>query len=502
MPSLPDLQQAVISPAAMQAIEQDAETRGVPTTALMANAGKAIAHLVRGRFPRTHPILVLAGSGNNGGDGSVAAHWLQHWGYQVTVLPCGPRLVHPPSIPPGPGPRVLPFTDDLAAAATPHLSATTVVIDAVLGTGASRPLSPVIRSLFDRVRQCGAPVVAVDCPSGTDLATGRADTATLPATITASLGAAKWGHRAWPAAGLLGELVVLPIGIPPESAALADGWRLGAGGLPAIPDRPANAHKGWARLTLLAGSAAMPGAAALAAMAALRAGATYLALATPPGVVRILAATLREPVWLPLSTEASEDLVAAITRGRAFALGPGLGGSERARNVTRLALAAARDAGIPTVIDADALATVAGNPALVPPGSLLTPHPGELGRMLGTTAQAIEADRFGAARDAAERFGATVILKGPHAIVATPGQPLRIAPRPEPALATAGSGDVLTGIAGALLAQGMDAHAVAQTALAWHSAAARAARHHHGHGVVASDLPPLLRQTRPAPARP
>jgi len=426
--------------------------------ALVAAAGTAVAELVEERFGpvRGQRIAVLAGKGANGADGRVAARLLSTAGAEVTLLE--------------------------PTATTAELADADLIVDAAYGTGLARPYEA-------PEAPPGATVVAVDLPSGVDGDTGAVAGRALPATLTVTMAVEKLGLLVGDGRRLAGEVVVADIGIPVGDTDCA---HLGAEDLIDLPRRRSDAHKWSTSVALVAGSPGMEGAGALASLGALRAGAGMVRLihpttATSPGVAWPL-----ELVRRPVPMEALPATVHEETeRAGALVVGPGLGATPPAHQAVRQLLAERR---CPVVLDADGLGAVEGLDglaALVAAGSsavVITPHDGELRRLLGTT---VPADRVNCVRQVAERTGATVLLKGPTTIVASPrpgpGSVLLVTAGTE-ALATAGTGDVLSGVIATLLAAGLQPERAAGLAALVHGLGGARAT-----GVlIASELPALI----------
>ena len=456
----------VLTPAEMARADAAAIAAGIAGDALMEAAGRALAQAVRRRF-RPVRTLVLAGPGNNGGDGYVAARHLDRAGWPVAVAPLAPpragsNAARAASLWRGP---TLPFAADAASRAA-------LLLDCVFGAGLDRPLPDAVAEVL---AAAGGPVVAADVPSGLDGATGQPLGRVAAAALTVTFARLKPGHLLLPGRLLCGETVVADIGLP-EAALAAAGARLwrNAPGLWRLPPLPPDVHK-WSRgAVLVAGGAGMPGAARLVAAAARRAGAGHVTLLAPPGQGAVFRAA---EAGLVVS---EAPLAALLDRPRTLVVGPGLAPDD----ATRALLAAALASGAPVVADAGALTACAGRPEALRGLALLTPHDGEFARLFGPPGP----DRVAAVRAAAARLGAVVLLKGPATVIAAPDGRAAIEAAAPPDLATAGTGDVLAGVAAALLARGL-APFEAAAAAAWLQAeAARRA----GPGLLAEDLPPQL----------
>lgn len=454
---------ALLTPAEMGRADALAPALGASGMALMEAAGRAVARAARARF-RPGRVLVLAGPGNNGGDGYVAARLLEQWGWGVTLAALAPP--RPGSDAAGAALRWRGTTIPLARAEPERAS---LVIDALFGAGLSRPLPPEAAALLARVR---APILAVDVPSGLDGATGAALGPVAPAALSVTFFRRKPGHLLMPGRALCGEVLCAAIGLPaavleavgPRAWANAPGlWRL--------PALEAGAHKYTRGHVSVLGGAAMAGAARLAAGAARRAGAGLVAIAAEE------AAAFRQAEPGLIVDEAPLPALLADARRRVWLAGPGLPPTGQ----TRAALAALLGAGRQVVADAGALTACAGAPEALRGAAILTPHEGEFARLFGP----IGADKPAAARRAAAETGAVLLLKGPDTVIAAPDGRLAINENAPPSLATAGSGDVLAGLAAGLLAQGMAPFEAAAAAAFIHGEAAAALP---PRGLVAEDL--------------
>lgn len=503
----------VVTAEQMVQAERRTVAAGIPAAALMESAGRHVADTALGMLGRGGKVTILCGPGNNAGDGLVAARYLLNRGVRVTLLLTRPvdrlpealqRLAAPL------GAMGAALLEVEAAEAPPErlralVRESDLVIDALLGTGARGAPRGAVRTA---VLLCAeAPkVLAVDLPTGVDADTGRVADAAVRADVTVVMSAPKPGHLLWPGRGHCGELVVADVGIPQAYIAEVASARWvrppDAGRL--LPARPVDAHKGtFGKVLVVAGSYRMPGAAVLALRAALHSGAGLCSWAGPRSVLPIAAACAPEATFYPLAEAdgalepAAAEEALALSEGRAVAVGPGLGAGEPQAAFVAAFLSRLRS---PVVVDADALTHLGrlgrwpgpeGSPAV------LTPHPRELARLLGTTAEEVLADRMGAAREAAARYGAVVLAKGVPTLVATPGGDVSICPAGNPVLAVGGSGDVLTGLIAGLLAQGLPPAEAAVLGAMWHGAAAdllAAGGEDAGH--TASELVGMLAKAR------
>jgi NAD(P)H-hydrate epimerase len=519
----------------MRALEAEADAQGLPYAEMMENAGRGVAEVVLGRLedPSGHKVVVLAGAGNNGGDGLVAAHYLANAGLAVTVYLTRPADEADPKVKRLRAHMLLiadAVNDQRGRVLNNLLQSSTVIVDALVGTGARLPLGGVpaeILHALTRVldqRHTRPVVVAVDCPSGLDCDTGSVDPAAVPADLTVTFAGPKRGHLAFPGAEVVGDLVTVDIGIPPALA--------GQRGIALItpdwvaahrPARPRDSHKGtYGTVTVLGGCLAYPGAPLLAARASYRVGAGLVRLAVPRTIWGALVPGLAEAIWCPLTdevgaiaAEATADLGPVLPDTDALVLGPGLGrAAATVRFVARLLdqpEAAARSLGfgrgapavpdaVPlprrVVVDADglrALADLDAWPARLPAESVLTPHPGEFAALTGLTTQAVQAARIERASQAAKDWGHVVVLKGAYTVIAAPDGRVALLPFATSALAKAGTGDVLSGAIGGLLAQGLAPFEAACVGGGLHGAAAERLAARVGEaGLLASEIAEAL----------
>ena len=461
------------------------EELGVPQSVLMENAGRSAAAVLVRLFARG-PVVAVVGSGNNGGDALVLLRSLRAWGRDVHVVlaadrPTGDPLLHGWSLP------VTLDTDLDEDAWADLLGGAAVVVDGVLGTGVRGAPRQRQATAIRHVNGSGRPVLALDVPSGIDATTGGVPGEAVEADVTVAFGAPKLGSLLHPARARVGRLVAVEIGFPP--------WNEGeAGALVAtpawvrarLPRRGSDTHKKAVGCVLVvAGQAGMGGAAILAAKAAFRAGAGLVRVCSAPENRAALQAALPEAIYVDASD--APALEAALAESDAVAAGPGLGTGEVAGRLLATIAAGPR---APTVLDADALnVAAAGALDLAAMGEgrplLITPHPGEMVRLLGRVGA--EAEHSGArARAAAERFGCVALLKGAPSVVAAPGEPLLIDTQSSSDLAVAGMGDTLTGVCAALMAQGLGPRESGAAGLYLTGRAARLAG--RGAGLVPTDV--------------
>jgi NAD(P)H-hydrate epimerase len=517
----------------MQAAEKAADASGLSYDQMMENAGRAVAQAIDAHFdiPGVQ-VLILVGPGNNGGDGLVVARYLSQMGAAVTVYLWkrnieGDKnwaLLEQTGVV-----KVWYSEDDDQSRLTQLLAESGIIVDALLGTGVSRPIEGSLAELLEqakatvnsrRARRDGPlidptlpalddefdpAVVAVDVPSGLNSDTGAVDAHTLPADLTVTLAAVKYGHIFMPGPSVVGQLVVGDINILPEhypddvTVQMATGSKVAA----LLPPRPVGAHKGtFGKALLVAGSTNYTGAAILAGQAAYRIGTGLVTLAPPRKIYPILASQFVEATYLPLLDQTGAIAVEAIPALRqkisdmdAILIGPGLGQHNATVSFLLEFLESAK-ALPPLVLDADALNILAQQTEwwqLLPPNCILTPHPGEMARLTGTRTRDVESTRLETAVRLAAKWNQIVLLKGAHTIVAAPDGQTVIMPFANPALAKAGSGDVLAGAIVGLLAQDLSSFDAAVTGAYLHGLCGELAREKLGvTSVVAGDLVVVL----------
>lgn len=531
----------IVTVEQMRAIESEADRRGVSYERMMDRAGEAVyTQTIRQCGPAAgKQVVILCGGGNNGGDGLVAAVHFARAGSAVRVFLAAERKESDPrcraAIEAGCS------IESAVKQAGPSglvqsLEQADLLIDAVLGTGIQLPLRPPIAGFLETVsnsllRMDRRPfTVAVDCPSGADCDSGETAPHTLPADLTVTLGTAKPGLITFPAAEQVGKLVVADIGLPAD----LDSLKL-PGPLLADPDlvrewlriRPRDSHKGtFGRTVVIGGSINYPGAPALAGLGAYRAGAGLVTLAVPAPVYPAVVSIIPEATWIVLPEDfgviaagGAEVLTPEIAQAQAIVLGPGIGrekptalfmkellqqGQGRRVHIgfgtMEKAASAQKKSRPPMIVDADALRILSGWqdwPGMLPPGSILTPHPGEMSALTGLTKEAIQKDRVGTAVRFARDWNAVVVLKGAFTVVASPDGRCAVEPFATPALARAGTGDVLAGVLGGLVAQGVESWQAAVLGAYLHGRAGELAAVHVGasDSVLARDAALFLSQS-------
>lgn len=513
--TLPDWLTPLLDADTMRRLDRWAiEERGVDGLDLMERAGAGVARAVE-RLTPDGPVAVLCGKGNNGGDGLVAARLLRDAGRSVSVVCVAPpedltgdaranleRLS-------GQGPVRLDGSDWARAqsagadgeggGASGALSACAVLVDALLGTGFRGEPRGAVAVAIDAINAAGVPVVSVDVPSGVDASTGVVAGAAVSASVTVTFHAAKPGLWIRPGKAHAGEVETIDIGIPRGAPACPAMGLIEPSVLDLLPRRRASATKFTSgHVLVVGGSRGLTGAPAMAARASMRTGAGYVTACVPASLQAILASGPTPEMMtmgLPeedgaLTLDAVAGVLRAGERGGALALGPGLGRSEGAFEFARRV---AREATVAVVLDADGLNAYAGRLgrlAARQAATVLTPHAGELARLLELDSAEIERNRLLHVRAAAEQAAAVVVLKGDDTLIAEPGGTVAVSRGGSPALATAGTGDVLTGVIAALLAQGLDGFTAAGAGVWLHAEAGRRAARTLGSAecVVASDV--------------
>jgi NAD(P)H-hydrate epimerase len=500
----------------------DAHTIGalrVPGEVLMESAGRAAADAVLAELPAGGEVLVVCGAGNNGGDGLVVARHLQLLGVPVrAALLVPPRALRGDAAANQRRARLAGVRFDSARWRAPGRG---VIVDAIFGTGLSRKVTGAPAASIRRINASRTPelrVVALDLPSGVCADTGQELGAAVRADLTVTFGLPKLGLALEPGRSLAGRVQVARIGIAdraPGAPPAAELWTRAAAGA-RLPARPADGHKGtFGHALLVAGSEGKTGAAALAAEAAARVGAGLVTLACPAGLLEVLEVKCTEAMTVALpdtperafAARAEAPLLALAEERTAVGLGPGIGRShETAKLVRAFAAATPR----PLAIDADGVHAFAGQPEALrarPGPTVLTPHPGEAGALLGEPARELNRDRPAAARRLAERTGCVVVLKGAATAIAAPDGRLALNPTGGPALGSGGTGDVLLGMVAGFLAQGVPAFEAGAVAAFLHGFAADRIAARSGPagllaGELARELPGAAQALRAAAAAP
>lgn len=505
----------ILTAGQMRQLEEECAQIGLTTDILMENAGRAVAEEVRrilGNIAEQN-ILFLIGPGNNGGDGLVAARYLQSWGAKVNAYIVGDRPADDPKLilAQNAGVTCLDTSEDEGLKELDQLlSKVNVVIDAIFGTGLSRSFGGALATILSRVSRAkkerrSMRIIALDLPSGLNADTGEIDQNALYADETITLGFPKIGLFKQPGAERVGRISVVDIGIPAYLAKQSLWEYIDADWIRSVlPERPPQANKGtFGRVLVVAGSINYIGAAYLASTAALRVGAGLVTLAT--GLQPIFASKGLEVTYLPLpetrpgalALEAARLILMQLPRYNVLLMGCGLGQSEPTTRVLRTILLEKRKQPLPPlVLDADALNILAITPnwwMRLTDDAILTPHPGEMARLAGMTVDEVQKDREGVAMSLAAKWNKTIVLKGAYTVVASPQGKVRISPFVNPALASAGTGDVLSGAIAGMLAQGLPLFDAAACGVYLHGAAGEMVRARLGDaGAIAGDLLPEL----------
>ena len=503
----------LVSARAMRALdERTINEAGTPGHVLMERAGAGAARAFVATFPEIvgKNVTVFCGKGNNGGDGLVIARLLSEMGTPARAALLGEAagLSGDParmlSQARAAGVRVDEVTsEDALSALGPALSESAGIVDALFGTGLERPVAGLSACAIERMngRRRDQRALAVDISSGVDATTGAILGEALRADLTVTFGLPKLGHVLFPGAALAGRLQVVDIGIPETyvgEAEIQDAIMTRAAALRAFPDRPKDAHKGsFGHLLIIAGSPGKTGAAAMTAQAAMRCGTGLVTLAVPESLAAVLAVKLTEAMCegvaetdaRTLGRKASER-IATLSEGKsALAIGPGLSTHPETVDLVR---DLARTETRPMLMDADALNALAGHLDALADCSgprVLTPHPGEMGRLLGVDAERVNADRIGAARGFARTQGVVLVLKGAHTVIAAPDGQVRVNLTGNPGMASGGMGDALSGIISGFLAQGVPPFEAACLGVYLHGLAGDLAARELGTvGLLASDL--------------
>lgn len=526
----------VVTVEQMRAIEQAADASGLTYDQMMENAGKSIATAILDFWPDAEgwSVTILAGPGNNGGDGLVVGHYLQDAGAKVSVYLTKARPEEDENLR-----RIIrhgcPITvaekDKGHKALRDLIVSADLIVDSIFGTGFKPPIKGDAKKILEFVNTMleehpPAPyIVAVDCPSGIDCDTGEISDESLSADLTVTLVAAKPGLLRFPGAEYVGEIVVGDIGIPPsqkEIAAIELEFATREGVRAWLPERPRDAHKGtFGRVIIVAGSINFPGAASLSALGAYRSGAGLVTVAVPEPIQGFLVPMIPEATWLVLPHElgviadsAADVILEELPNCQAFLLGPGFGQEQATLNfmkrlinpsaVAKQEIGFVRHEGVdetlklpPLVIDADGLKLLVRIPdweVHLPGQSILTPHPGEMSVMTGVPVAEIQAEREQTALDWAAQWGHVVVLKGAFTVVASPSGKATILPFATSALARAGTGDVLSGVITSFLAQGLQPYQAAILGCFIHGWSGEIAAGMIGStaGVIAGDIAELI----------
>lgn len=502
----------------MVAIEKAANRSGHSYAAMMEAAGRGLAEVLHRRFYKEdeNTICALIGSGNNGGDALVALDYLIQWGWKTEAVVFRKRESQDQLLKryqERGGEQISVFSPEaLTSSILKRILESEILLDGVLGTGIKLPLKEPLDQLLSMTKEAihqtaDKPlIIAVDCPSGVDCDTGQTSSSCIPADLTITMAAIKQGLLKFPAYDHVGELVLVDIGLPenlPEwkritRQVIDETWVRNL-----IPARPKDSHKGTFGTSLIvAGSQAYPGAAALAGRAAYRIGVGLVSMAVPEAIYSGLVENFPEAIWVVLKDQAGgiaesdfSKTEEALERSTACLIGPGLGVADE---TSRYLEGLLRIGDLPPlVIDADGLRLVAKLDdwsTRIPAGSVLTPHPGEMAALCGLSVDEIQQDRISIAEKYSRKWRQVLVLKGAHTVIADPGGQTKLIIGGEPALARAGSGDVLAGIICGLIAQGMKPFEAAAAGAWLHARAGRLAGRQSGSSaaVLASDISEMI----------
>lgn len=479
---------ALYSAAQVRDLDARLIAAGTPGFELMQRAAHAAWRALRRRWPTAEVVTVLAGRGNNAGDAYLLAALAVRAGWRVQLLAVG-------------DPAQLAGDAALARDAARQAGVTIqpwsecaelagVLVDGLLGTGLSGAVREPYAQAIRLLNASGLPVLALDLPSGLCADTGRELGVAVRAELTVSFVGLKIGLFTGDAPGLVGELVFDDLQADPQIVAQtpAQAQRLAPANLPRLAARQRTAHKGqFGHLLVVGGDRGLGGAALLAAESALRSGAGLVSLATR--AEHVPAALARRPELMSVGVASANQLRGVAEHAQVLVVGPGLGQAAWGRSLISVAASCAR----PQVWDADGLNLLAAGALMMPTDSVITPHPGEAARLLGISTAEVQADRPVAALALAKKYAAVTVLKGAGSLVAAPDGRLGLCDRGHPAMAGAGLGDVLAGLIGALIAQGLPAFEAASLAV-WLHATAGECLGAQGRGLAASDLIAVIRQ--------
>ena len=483
---------------------------GIPGAVLMENAGRGTFEQILRHFPELQGkrIAVVAGKGNNGGDGFVIARYLlnHHWAVKVFLLSkiesvAGDAALNLHAFR-RMGGDVREVADEKTwQAALPELKHAGLIVDAIFGTGLAAEVNGLPYQVIEDINKSGIPVVAVDLPSGLDATSGNVLGIAIRARLTCTFGLAKRGLVIYPGLSFAGKLEIIDIGIP-QSLVLEAGFQEHLleerDFLRKIPARAPESHKGtYGHAFIVAGSPGKTGAAAMAAQSAMRAGAGLVTIGVPEKLNPVLEIKVTEAMTEPLPDADGGFLcmnswqrIQQVLPGKSVvAIGPGISDRE---DTAQLVHTIIESVSIPLVIDADGLNALARNPDILKKAKaavVLTPHPGEMARLMGTTTQAVQADRIGTARKYSTAYGVIVVLKGARTVIAEPGGHVYINPTGNAGMASGGMGDVLTGMIAGFMAQGWDPLFCAQFAAFLHGRIGDMLASRQGdRGIMATDI--------------
>ena len=522
----------VVTAAEMRNIDQNTiEGIGIPAIVLMETAGSEIVQRIVNYYPKAHRIGIFVGKGNNGGDGLVIARQLAHYGREVSIFLVSPQDsftdeayinleisknlgLHIQEILTAAFSDILGNNPPQKGGIHSKLSSCDLIVDAILGTGLRGDVRPHISNVINAINDLSIPILAVDLPSGLDADTGNPLGTCIQADRTVTIGLPKRGLLVHPGAKLSGELDVVDIGFPHqviEAQNITVTWVTKKKAMKWLPERPPASYKGsYGRVLVVAGSTGMTGAAALASEAALRTGAGLVTLAIPESLNPILEEKLSEVMTLPLSeTKAGSFTISSVSpileyaekNKSVLAIGPGL--SQHPETVEFIHQLIQenhhQELELRIVMDADALNALAQKKDLLHllnEKAVLTPHPGEMSRLIDIPIAKLEADRIRTSEEFANKYGVTLVLKGAPTITSDSNRSTWINSTGNAGMATAGMGDVLTGVIAGLVAQNISCEMAAPLGVYIHGLAGDIAAEQKGmHGLIASDVLNALPQT-------
>ncbi len=487
---------------------------GIPGLVLMENAGRGALEVLVDTFDpiEDFAIAIVAGRGNNGGDGFVIGRYLMEMGVSVSffLLSTRDRVTGDALVNMKLAEKLLAEHPDSEFIEVPDAKAFEqceemlldhdLFVDAIFGTGLNSDVRGFFKDVIMALNLSGAPIFSVDIPSGINSDTGKVCGTAIEADATATFAFAKAGHVLYPGNFHTGDLEIIDIGIPGHIAKgenpnliLPEAEDIGR----FLPPRDFDSHKGtYGHLMVVAGSPGKTGAAALCANAAMRSGAGLVTLGVPEGLTRILEPMVIEPMTMgleqttfgTLSSKTLDIILRQLNDKQALALGPGLGTDPETRDLIRNLVSKSE---VPMVIDADGLNCLADDPAILTSAKapiILTPHPGEMARLAGKTNAEVQADRLGIAREFSEKYKVILVLKGAQTLACCPDGTCFICPTGNPGMASGGMGDVLTGMIAAFLAQGLSAEAAAITGTFIHGLCGDILAEETPVGFLASDM--------------
>lgn len=504
----------IVTVEEMRKLETDTVRAGISLDTLMEEAGFNVALKSKQiiETKKDPSVLVIVGSGNNGSDGLVAARYLHEWGIRVHIYICGVRKQPDQKLKllENQGVESITSSEDNGYETLKHfLSTSTIIIDAILGIGSNRSIKGSIKEILGCVKKARevnpAKIVAIDTPTGLDANTGIVDPSCVGASTTIALGYPKIGHFTLPGASVTGEIHIAKIGIYPNLDRDIKLELINSDLIQQLlPSRPLGSHKGtFGKLLNIVGSLSYPGAAALACNAAYRVGVGLVTLATSNAVRKIIGPSIVETTHLPLQEDngiltrkTASVLKESLKDYNAILVGCGLSQEPDIVTFIQSLFTERPPLKLPITIDADALNILSGLDSWwkqLPPSTVLTPHPKEMARLTGTSVEQVQVSRIKATQDAARLWGKVVVLKGAFTIIASPKGTTRLSPFANPALASAGTGDVLAGVISGLLAQGLSPLDAATCGVYLHGVAGEELRKQFGNaGVIATDLLPQI----------